>query len=184
MKFSSAFVHKIEGAFDKNIEAQYAALENYSACAGIKDDEENAYKARVNHFGVQDKYIPARPFVDAPFRLSEKGQHWSGKYAAIVEESIKKTLTPVLKHKEYILTPEGGDIKYVRGKAFGTGDSPKNAMQKIAEAMKDAQIIVIQTHDFRKKHNSPKTIELKGQDYPLVDTGDMIHHIKAWVEER
>ena len=50
-KFSSSFKTKFELVLDSRMGKTLAQMEGMSACAGIRDDPDNAFKARINHYG-------------------------------------------------------------------------------------------------------------------------------------
>ena len=69
-------------------------------------------------------------------------------------------------------------IKAYAGTIFGIG-AKKNAADKIAEAARNAVVDYIYSGELEA--NAPYTIEKKGSDQPLVETGELVHLLEARV---
>ena len=187
-RYSSAFTTKFEVALDSRIGRALANMENMSACAGILNDPENAFKARVNHYGGHitkrkewrvvghfkdgrdklklvdvdvDIKIPERHFIDVPLEKDS----WMLKQ---FEQKVA-----------YILS--GGRMRNIAaestsiGQRGGVSRNLYEIAQRLAEAQKDA---VYMAHP----ENKPSTEKKKGFNAPLRETYDMVDSIKGWVE--
>ena len=197
-KFSKSFESKIDLFLDSRIGRQLYEFENMSACAGIKNDKWNAYKAKVNHYGGVLPYkrasikqvgshangkphlksvwtkaeirIPARPFMDVTLDRNS----WLLGY---FEEQVAQILS-------------GGharSYKIVNG--YRTDDTPsqmtssggaKSTLQAVANALADniRDSILMATPP-----NAPSTVKRKGFDGPLTETFEMYDSIRGWVEK-
>lgn len=127
---------------------------------GILHDAEEAHIGELQHYGGTGVYqygkyagqevdIPPRPFL-----------------AHAVEAYGKDTLEEAA---------QGLEIK---------GFTPRTAdlvLQKVGERLRDATQLTIHeyaNHEHEFPHNSPRTIETKGMDRPLIDTGKLLMSVE------
>lgn len=189
-RFQKSFSMKLEGKIDARVRHAYEALENMAACAGIKDNDTEAQKARMNHHGwvMTTKngqfQVPARRFVDVIVNRTDFAE---------IGEDIKNYIKNNLKAPEARewdwaarRKPQGGyDYKIVDKKqtqVFGNASiGAKRLMNNIAKAMRDAQVSVIGSQ--RLPPNAPSVQKRKKGNKPLLDTGDMRSAITHWVED-
>lgn len=172
----------------KQLENELKRFASYCACAGIKDDEANAMKARINHHGSISNNIPSRRFISASTR-NLNFRPYGDEIAELVEKGIHENPTPHT--QEYKLEYVNGITKQVAGKAthgrpvFAGRKGGYGLLEKIAKQMEVNQFNAISSLNFAgKKHNQPSTIRIKGFDHPLEWTGEMEFAITSWVEEQ
>ena len=197
MKISRAFESKLQVTIDSKISKELAELENMSACAGIKGDAWNAYKAKINHYGGTLPYrrasikvvgekangkprvrsvvtkteirIPARPFMDVPM---DRDKYLLKEF----EDAVAQVLSGG-HGRSYVHT--GQNYVHDSPSKMTNVGGPKKILKKIANILAESQrdAILIATPP-----NAPSTIKRKGVDAPLRDTYEMYDSIKGWVE--
>lgn len=189
MRADSSFSKKIEMVVSKQLENEIAVFANLSACAGIRDDEENAMKARINHYGSKSNSIPARRFVWAATR-NISFRPYGDEIAEIIAKGIHDNPSP---HTQKTLAPltSGGRQEVVKGSAkhgrpvFAGRRGGLGVLEKIAKQMEINQFNAISALNFvGPKNNKPSTIRIKGFDHPLEWTGEMEFALESWVEEQ
>ena len=188
-KVSSSFKTKFELALDSRMGKALAQMENMSACAGIRDDEINAFKARVNHYGGtitrRDTHlekvgtthygrphlkavklnteirIPERHFIDVPL---EKDR-WIFKW---FEERVAEVLS-------------GGRIRHIAAESTSIGlkGGIKRDLTEIGKKLAEAQIEALVE---AQPDNAESTIKRKGFNAPLIQTYALMNSIKGWYE--
>lgn len=186
------FQAKINAAVSAKINAALERVAGMSACAGIRDNLESAIKARLNHYGSFTMHIPARRWVDMAEIYTAHSEE-GAMLQDLVKSMLKADTGPGYKRTTEVV--EGKyrtDTRYydVIATPFAKGIGPARFMQTIAEGMKAVQESAILNTEFRAgpsyggdpSHNAPRTIRLKGFDWPLVHTGAMASSIQAWVE--
>jgi len=114
----------------------------------------NVYIGYINEFGLGN--FPPRPFVRL-YLYPEKTYRVMNEYRNRYNEQIRQGLkTPIM--------------------------SAKNVLKDVGEiAQKEMRDIILSNTMLIS--NAPKTIELKGFDYPLVETGRLVNAIKYKVEK-
>lgn len=197
VKFSRAFESKLHVHIDSKISKDLAQFEDMSACAGIKGDKWNAYKAKINHYGgvlpyrresikvvgkknngkphvrsvvtKKDIRIPARPFMDVPLEKDS----WLLNY---FEEEVANILSGGYARS---YTIESGYKTSDKAAQMTSSGGPRSTLKKIAETLAETQrdAILMATPP-----NAPSTIERKGFDGPLTETFEMYGSIKGWIE--
>lgn len=186
------FQAKINAALSSKIDAALARASQMSACAGIRNNLESAIKARLNHYGSFTMSIPARRWVDMAEIYTAHSEE-GAMLQDLVKSMLKKDTGPGYKRTTEVV--EGlyrTDTRYydVVATPFTKGIGPARFMEKIAEGMKAVQESAVLNTEFRAGpsyggdpyHNAPRTIRLKGFDWPMVHTGAMASSIQAWVE--
>ena len=164
------------------------SLENFSACAGIKGDTENAYKAIKNHYGhvgFKGSWVSERVYITNATD-STQGTHKRLPSAEIgLQRAIMENIKNTVRRKQgsareikpgVFWKPTEGSTK-----AFGTANSPKKVLKKVAEQMWVNQMIAL---DSVTPENTKKTLERKKgrSTQPLVDYGKMKAATRFWVE--
>lgn len=194
-KYNVSFSTKFEAAVDARIGRALAAMEGMSACAGIINDPENAFKARVNHYGGT---------ITKRSRLSDVGETRGGKrHIKLTTENVNIRIperhfidTP-LNNDSYALREfekqvaqimSGGRLRSaskISGQpnaspsSIGQGGGVKDTLKMIADALADAQKNAVYA---AQPPNAESTIKRKGFDAPLRETNDMVDSIKGWVQ--
>ena len=188
-KFSSSFKTKFELVLDSRMGKALAEMENMSACAGIRDDKINAFKARINHYGgtvsrtdtrldvvgktftgrphlrsVRHKTtfrIPERHFIDVPL---EKDR-WIFKW---FEERVAEVLS-------------GGRMRNIAAESTSIGlkGGVKEDLREIGKRLAEAQIEALTE---AQPKNADSTVKRKHKDTPLIDTYALMNSIKGWSE--
>lgn len=200
-----SFTQKYTAALDSKMRAQLADFANRSACAGIRNNEAAAMKARVNHHGAFSTKVPARRFITAAtMNVGDVNM------AAELKQAIKEAVGRPTKRdpKQRVAWAEtnvgigghAGAVVYeetrdVRGNVFGRGEpgtqrGPQRVLFKIAQQLAQNQRTAISERAYAPgpangndpAHNAPRVAKHKGFDWPLVDTGEMYGAIKGWVE--
>lgn len=190
-----SLTRRITGVLDSYMHAQLASLASTSACAGIRNNESAAKKARVNHHGAPATRVPARRFINAA-TMSLDGLDLAAELKKTIQEQIKG---PVGRSQEkYSITRAQATRTYViqrRGSVFGeradgTRHGPAMVMRKIADKLAENQKLAISEHKFAPgptnggdpASNAASVVKRKGSNAPLIDSGDMYKSIKGWIE--
>lgn len=188
-KVSSSFKTKFELVLDSRMGKALAQMENMSACAGIRNDPVNAFKARVNHYGGtitrRDTHlenvgttrygrahlrsvrqeteirIPERHFIDVPLEKDRWIFRW-------FEERVAEVLS-------------GGRMRNIAAESTSIGlkGGVKRDLAEIGKKLAEAQIEAIMEV---QPDNAESTIKKKGFNAPLIETYAMINSIKGWQE--
>lgn len=194
-KYNVSFSTKFEAAVDARIGRALVAMEGMSACAGIIDDPENAFKARVNHYGGT---------ITARRRLQDVGETKGGKRRVKLVTDTKEIKIPErhfidvpLKNDTWALRDfekkvaqimSGGRLRgpsKISGQpnaspsSIGQGGGIKSTLKMIADALAEAQKNAVYA---AQPPNTDSTKARKGFDAPLRETYDMVDSIKGWVE--
>ena len=187
-RVASSFKTKFEVALDSRIGKALARMEGLSACAGIRNDKDNAFKARVNHYGghitkrrewrdvgvfpdgrqkmkrietQRDIRIPERHFIDVPLEKDS----WALR-------DFEKKIAQIM---------SGGRTRNIAAESTSIGQ--KGGVYKdlleIAKKLADAQINAVYA---AHPENKDSTVKKKGRDDPLRDTEEMLDSIEGWVE--
>lgn len=163
----------------------YNALEGFSACAGIKDDPDNALKAMRNeegHPGIRGSWVPARRYItNATSSGLKKGHRALGDaniaLARVLTNAIQDTQLrqTTSKYHGAVRTSHGSD------KAFGTTNSPKRIVTQVAQQMLANQMAALASVT---PQNTEKTLKRKKSrsTAPLIDYGEMVAATRCWVE--
>lgn len=166
-----SFQSKIDLFLDSRIGRQLREFEQMSACAGIRNDIENTYKARINHYGGtthRGGIIPPRPFIDEPLKDTYLLGEFEDEVARILSGGRKREYTriqgTVIGHRASQMTSAGG---------------PSSTLKKIASSLVDEQRSAI---IMAEPGNALSTIMRKGKDSPLRNTYDMFNSLKGWAE--
>lgn len=167
------------------------ALGSVSACAGIRDNDSAAFKARVNHYGSYSKKVPARRWVD----MADL-QHAHTGVVLDIQDAIKKVIKDeVLKDRTIVRRPARyGDTmisNYEDATPFAVSWGPGRLSREMSRAMRELQIGAILMTNFRPGptnggdpyNNALSTIRKKGRNQPLMDTEEMLNSIDAWTEK-
>lgn len=188
-RFSPAFKTKFDVVLDSRIGKALAQMENMAACAGIRDDPINAYKARINHYGGTIKRrdthletvgttihgrphmrsvkadtvikIPPRHFIDVPLHKDT----W------MLREFEKKVAQ--------VMSGGRGRNIPAESTSIGQRGGIKRDLEAIGKKLAEAQIEAVY---LAQPGNAPSTIKRKGEDTPLRDTYEMVDSIEGWYE--
>lgn len=188
-KVSSSFKTKFEVALDSRMGKALAQMEGMCACAGIRDDEINAFKARINHYGgswtTRDTHlekigttrygrphlksvkqdtvirIPERHFIDVPLEKDRWIFRW-------FEERVAEVLS-------------GGRIRHIAAESTSIGQKGgvKRDLAEIGKKLAEAQIEALTE---AQPDNAESTIKRKGFNAPLIETYALMNSIKGWHE--
>ena len=197
VKITKAFDSKLEVYLDSRVGKQLAQFEDMAACAGIKGDSWNAYKAKINHYGGSLPYrrakiqvvghrangkprvrsvvtkkeirIPARPFMDVPL---ERDTHLLNEF----EKEVARVLSGG--HGRSYTLVQGYKEKDSPSQMTSSG-GPSSTLRKIAKILAESQRDAIM---MATPPNAEATIRRKGFDAPLRETYEMFNTIKGWVE--
>lgn len=196
VRYNASLVHKVAGEVTPAVEAAIMEIASMSACAGIKDNRAAAFKARVNHHGAPATHVPARRFVyDATLNIGDI--KFGAEIRRVIKEQLRGPKAAVNKRitgSQYVY---GGRPRvHERAKPFGEagGDdvqhSGRQIMQRIANQMLANQKRAVAARAY-KSHadngsnpaiNQPRTVNRKGFNYPMVDTGETLAALEAWTE--
>lgn len=159
----------------------YNALEEYSACSGIKDDPDNALKALANEegrYGLKGSYIPPRRYITNA-TSSGTGTH---KRMPNADVALRRVITEAIQNS--IRRKQVTDIGYKSSgsnKAFGTTNSPKKVMKAVAQQMLENQLVALNSVT-PKNTDATLAKKKKRSTKPLIDYGDMMRATRCWVE--
>lgn len=192
------FRQTIKTHIDQRVRAAYDEMRGLSACAGIWNNENAAFKARVNHHGSPSRMVPARRFLSAAIEdteLTAFNQELKEVLHELIQEAHPRSLVGTTAHKT--VNSIGDEITTFvdvveHTTPFGQkGMGPSRLMRKIAEKMAQNQMRSLTGHDFPAgatngndpAHNTPRVAKSKGKDFPLYKSGELISKIQAWIEE-
>ena len=163
----------------------YNALEGFSACAGIKDDPDNALKAMWNeegHPGLKGSWVPSRRYITNATSSGGKKGHRALGDANI---ALARVLTRAIQDSQLRQTSSRyyGSIRESRGsdKAFGTTNSPRRIVAEVAKQMLANQMAALASVSPK---NTKWTLKKKKKrsTAPLIDYGEMAAATRCWVE--
>lgn len=160
----------------------YNELEGWSACAGIKDDEENSMKAKANHYGhpgLKGSWVPARTYITNAVS-GGGGRH---KKMPEADVALRRVVMDVFRDsvKRWRHSVDYKHTSYGSNKAFGTSNSPKKVLKAVAQQMLANQLMAL---DNVVPKNTKYTLRKKKKrsTQPLVDYGEMKGATRCWVE--
>lgn len=196
-KISRSFESKLITALDSKTGKLLAQLEDMSACAGLKNDSDNVFKARINHYGgtfvtrhvslrdvgakgtrrhiksvveTRQIRIPERHFIDVPLEKETwLMRQFEKEVANILSGGKTRTYLTVKKTR---LNDSSSSLTSSGG-AYRT-------LYRIAQALAKAQQNAVYA---ATPPNAESTVKRKGFDAPLRDTYEMVDSIKGWVEK-
>ena len=192
-----SFESKLQIALDSRTGKLLAQMEGMAACAGIRDDVWNTYKARINHYGgtftrsdthlekggttrtgrahlrsIKSKTvikIPERHFIDVPLRDPWFKREFERAIADVLKDGKVRTYQTIEKARE-------NDVS-ASLTAFG---GPYGTLLAVARELASAQVSAIYA---ATPENAPSTVKRKGKNTPLRDTEEMMNSIRGWVEK-
>lgn len=200
--------YRMDRFFYDSIQGPLEEFCSNSACAGIKDDPDNANKARMNHYGWyrtypsgETRHIPSRRFIEAAihnFAGDGVNQGWMN--ASEIERMLRKKINsrPRIQKRTDVSVPVPGQV-YATGapvmksvqRTTQRGLSPVKGktkdydefFQKVADKMAERLRNAIDTKNIiGDQKNADSTKKRKGFDHVLVDTMDMRNAIEGWAE--
>ena len=146
----------------KDIPSFYQELISNKITVGIHKDQDyrfdgknNVDLAYINEFGLG--HVPPRPFIRLylyPEIVNQIGKEYASEYNIQLKNGIK-----------------------------GIKNSEKNILKRTGMKSSEKMCDIIASRSVLEP-NKPKTIELKGFDYPLVETGALFKAIRYKVEQR
>lgn len=156
------------------------SLESFSACAGIKEDPDNAKKAIWNHYGHPTKGRWAEPREYITNATGNGGTHKSMPNMELaLQRVVMETIKNTVRRKQNIKgmsTPTEGSTK-----TFGTTNSPRKIMKAIADQMLINQMVALGSVT-PKNTEATLAHKKKRSDQPLIDYGRMKAATRRWVE--
>lgn len=193
----------IEAHTTKAIIDTYNELENFAACAGIKnapnstiEDEDGgekvrfgaASKAKSNHYGhpTKGRWAPPRVFITNATLEGEQGTHKRMPNADVAlqrviykafQNSVKRVQTYSASAYSY------GKVSHGTNKAFGTSNSPKAVLIQVAQQMHENQMIALAAVT-PKNTDATLRHKKKRSSAPLIDHDIMRKACDFWVEEK
>ena len=165
----------------------YNALESFSACSGIKDEEDpsNSMKAKANHYGhpgFKGSWVPARTYITNAVS-GGGGQH---KNLPEADVALRKIIMATIQNsaRRHQTSFGYGSIRTSSGttKAFGTTNSPKAVLRKVARQMLENQLLALDTVGPDNTKWTKKKKKARS-DKVLVDYGKMRAATRCWIEE-
>lgn len=188
-RVASSFKTKFEVALDSRIGKALARMEGLSVCAGIRNDKDNAFKARVNHYGgtlsrrdthLEEKGISAsgKPM----FRLKAKTNIIRIPERHFIDVPLEKdswALSDFEKKVAKIMS--GGRTRNIAAESTSIGQKGGvvKDLLEIAKKLADAQINAVYA---AHPENTESTAKKKGFNAPLRETYEMVDSIEGWVE--
>ena len=185
---------KLERFFYNSVQGPLEEFCSHSACDGIKDDPDNANKARMNHYGWVRFYpnkgsvmVPPRQFIQAAIKDANSDKSW-GMFNA---DEIRNLLVKKINKQPRVQKQDWGSGT---GAAYRTtlqralspvkGDpNDEKYWKKVSNIMAERlRAAINSTEIVGERHNAESTKKRKGFDHVLVDTKDMIGSIKGWTE--
>lgn len=177
----------------------YNELETWSACAGIHDQPDSieetedgfnkvtagaATKARRNHYGFVTKgtEVPRRVFIT---NATEQGFQGTHKRMPSADTALQRVIYEAFQNSKkrsqtwddtgWERTSKGSNL------AFGTSNSPKTVLTKVAEQMYENQMVALAAVTPK---NTDKTLKRKKKrsTAPLIDYGEMKAACSFWTE--
>lgn len=200
--------YSMDRFFYDSIQGPLEEFCSYSACAGIKDDPDQARKAYGNHYGeyylTEDGWtvpIPPRRFIEAAihnFAGDGANQGWMN--ASEIERMLRKKINsrPRIQKRADVSVPVPGQVHAtgapvmksiqrttqrglspVKGKSKDYDEFFQKVADKMAERLRNA----IDTKNILgDRENADSTKKRKGFDHVLIDTMDMRNAIEGWTE--
>lgn len=169
----------------EKVENVYNSLEGFSACAGIKEDPENALKAIWNeegHPGIKGSWVPSRRYITNATSSGGKKGHRNLRdaniaLARVLNKAIQDSQLRQTSSKYYgtIRTSHGSD------KAFGTTNSPRRIVEQVARQMLDNQMEALATVTPKNTEWTLRKKKSRSTE-PLIDYGKMKAATRCWVE--
>lgn len=161
----------------------FNALEEWSACAGIEDDWDNAYKAIRNNegfVGLKGVWVKPRQYI--PNAVEGTGTH---RRLPSMEARLQRVIFKAIQNSEKQVRHFDRDSYTSAGskgsnKAFGTTDSPRKIVSQVARQMFDNQMVALE----RVTPGNTKWTKLKKKkrsDKPLIDYGNMKRATKPFL---
>lgn len=193
--------YRMDRFFYDSIQGPLEEFCSNSACAGIKDDTDNANKARMNHYGWYRTYpsgvtrhVPSRRFIDAAihnFAGDGVNQGWMN--ASEIERMLRKKINsrPRIQKRttewgtnaqgiaDYVQRTTQRGLSPVKGKTKDYDEFFQKIADKMAERLKRA---IDKKNIIGDQKNADSTRKRKGFDHVLVDTMDMRNAIEGWTE--
>lgn len=162
----------------------YNALEDCAACAGIKDDPDNALKAITNHYGhpTKGRWAPPRVYITNATTDGEQGRHKSMPNAdlalkRVIMDTFRRSVVRAQRNEDLGMsrTSRGSNL------AFGSTNSIRRVLLPIAEQMHENQMMAL---DNVLPKNTKSTLERKKKrsDKALINYGKMKAASKFWVD--
>lgn len=202
-RYNPSLVHKVVGEVTPAVEAAIMKITSISACAGIKDNPDAAFRARVNHHGAPATHVPARRFVyDATLNIGDI--KFGAEIRRVIKEQLRDPKAAVNSFDpnaysgrgEFSGVTEYGKRVHERAQPFGEvgGDhvqhSARQIMQRLANQMLANQKRAVAARAYKSHANNgnnpainqPSVVHRKGFDYPMVDTGVTLSALEAWTE--
>ena len=166
----------IMGSVTKSAMAIFNELENWSACAGIKDDPDNAMKALANHyghFGWKGTWVPSRVYITNA--TTSEGHHKGFLSPTLqLQRVLMDALQDSVKRKQTYKDIGYSYDKESKGtnKAFGTTNSPRRIVEQVARQMFLNQMAAMAS--VTPKNTKATLARKKSRStQPLVDFGQM-----------
>ena len=184
-----SFGKKLEIAANSQLGRELAEFSQFCACAGIHNAPEQARKARINHYGVPSRKIPARQYIWAATH-NHPASAYGNSIKDLIARGIHNNPSPHTQVTEVVY--EWGVIRkgtqYVKGTGkhgtpvFAGRKGYEGLLEKIAKQMEINQYNAISELNIDgKTTNAKSTVRIKGFDHPLEWTGAMENAIKSWV---
>ena len=188
-RYKSSFKTKFELALDSRMGKALSEMEGMAACAGIRNDPENAYKARINHYGGTWSHRSSKLEVEGVTRYNRPHVH-----------SVRTNVTIKIPPRHFIDVPlekdrwifgvfekevaealSGGRLRNIPAETTSIGQKGgvRRTLLEIGKRLADAQIEAITE---ATPPNADSTVKRKGFDAPLIETYDMMNSIRGWRE--
>lgn len=158
----------------------FNALEEWSACAGIEGDPDNAYKALRNDegfVGLKGVWVEPRQYI--PNAVEGTGTH---RRLPSIEARLQRVIFRAIQNSEKQTRSFDKDRYTSEGsnKAFGTTDSPRKIVSQVARQMFDNQMIALELVTPGNTEWT-KLKKKKRSDKPLIDYGNMKRATKPFL---
>lgn len=192
MMVRRSFGKKLEMSASAQLGRELAEFSQLCACAGLRNSPAQVRKARINHYGVPSRKIPARQYVWAATH-NHPASGYGNAIKDIILRGIHDNPTPHTQVTEAVY--EWGLVrtgsKVVAGTAkhgtpvFAGRNGYEGLLAKIAKQMEINQYNAISELNIDgKTENAKSTIRKKGFDHPLEWTGAMENAITSWVAKQ
>lgn len=195
MRITGSLERKIRLRVTDKILSAYSDLSNTSACAGVRNDADNAKEARINHHGAILRYpngntakLPARRFVDVAARNTQV-YPTRDELKQFLKENLK---APAIRGRPRTFINDKGKEETGKVKstlAFGTTGSADKLMQRVADKIRVMQEEAIINKNFGRggtKQNAESTRkrkERKGQkEGAMIAYGWLKRGLYGWTE--